>query len=411
MDDEDLAVGRLLDVELDVVRPLVGGEPERRERVLRGRGRRPAVRDDGHLLDPADRHRNEEDEAGDRDGGNGDRRGEEARVPDERAARRRDGLARRDRAVRLARGEVEAAEDEGEERGVHDARHQGEEAREDREDRDERQGPGHRAAEVRRQGPTRGRGQLREGREDEGRDRSPARDGREDHASVPVGPSTALGERAPRGYLLEEDEREREGPADDGPEEKRQEGRREGGDEEGRHPELRRAAGEVVVDVVVPEEREVDEAATEAEREEARENAHDHVRREGEDARRVREGEKQRLPRAEPFPVRPGEADGHQAGHLETRDRGEDDRPDDDRDDPGHGRQEGLRDLGVGDDVVRVAGEEEPQEEDRPGREKREREGLPCDVGRDEPPPRSDGSPAGRREGPREPSSTWVEPP
>ena len=94
VDDEDLAVGRLLDVELDVVGLLVGGEAERGERVLRGRRRRSAVRDHGHLLEPPGRHRSEEDEGGDGEDRDGGRRGEEARMPDERALRRRHGLSR-----------------------------------------------------------------------------------------------------------------------------------------------------------------------------------------------------------------------------------------------------------------------------------------------------------------------------
>ena len=134
-----------------------------------------------------------------------------------------------------------------------------------------------------------------------------------------------LSPRARRGRdVLEEDDRQGEGPAGDGPDEKGEERGGEGGDEERGHPELRRAPGQVVVDVVGPEEREVDEAAREAERQEAGEDAHDHVRRQAEDARRVRHGEEEGLPRAEPLPVRSGEADGHQAGHLEGRDRGED---------------------------------------------------------------------------------------
>ena len=80
VDDEDLAVGRLLDVELDVVGLLVSGEAERGQRVLRGRFRRPAVRDHRHLLAPAGRYRREEDEGGDGEDRDGGRRGEEAGV-------------------------------------------------------------------------------------------------------------------------------------------------------------------------------------------------------------------------------------------------------------------------------------------------------------------------------------------
>ncbi len=223
MDDEDLAVGRLLDDELDVVRLLFGGEAEHGQRVFRGRLRRTAVREHWHFLAPAGRYRREEDE---------------------------------------------------------------------------------------------------------------------------------------------------------------------GGDEEGSHPELGRAPGDVIVDVVVPKESEVDESSREAERREAGENAHDHVRRQAEDARRVRHTEEKGLPCAESLPVLSGEADGHQAGHLEARDRGKDGASEDERDDSLQGRQKGRRDLGIGDDAFRVSGQEESEEEQRPWRQQRECEGLSGDVGRDEAPPR-----------------------
>ena len=89
VDDQHLAVGRLLHVELDEVGALLGGQAKGGQRVLGRRGRRAAVGDDQHrLVAPRDQER-EQCEADERRGRRSPRcRPSPARGDPERAAPR-----------------------------------------------------------------------------------------------------------------------------------------------------------------------------------------------------------------------------------------------------------------------------------------------------------------------------------
>ena len=93
----------------------------------------------------------------------------------------------------------------------------------------------------------------------------------------------------------------------------------------------RRSDGQVVVDVVVPEQRQLSQSGYEQERNQACQDARNHVCREPQHAARTRRQERERPSRVSEPPVAVADSSSHQAGHLERGDASDERATDDQR--------------------------------------------------------------------------------
>ena len=132
---------------------------------------------------------------------------------------------------------------------------------------------------------------------------------------------------------------------------------------------MRRTPGEVVVDVEVPEQRQVGEAGGEHERHQAGQDAQDHVRGQEQYIQGACRAEAQGAGCTQRQALSRPEANGHQARSLQ-RDDGRDQRcPEDERCDSGGRRQEEERDVQIGHDPAGSPGTQRIQHPRRRGRQ------------------------------------------
>ncbi len=147
-------------------------------------------------------------------------------------------------------------------------------------------------------------------------------------------------------------------------------------------------AGQVEIDVVLVEQRQVDEARGRTEGNDDHEQPDDHVRGQAQNVPGSDGGERERTARRQGHAVRLREGDRHQARHLERRDGKDQRSADEDRGDAdARGGQE-TENVDVGDHSRRRARSHPVKEPARPGREERERQDFEGEVGGGEDSPR-----------------------
>ena len=322
MDDDHLAIRALLDVELDPVRALRVGELEGGERVLRSRPGRAAVGDDLPEvlgIDAAHEGVGADGHDADASGGGPEQRlaGDLEHGPLAQGAGLGDRRAQLARAGQVAVGAHGSQRDEG---GRHDAQDQ---ARRDGQEQDDGELEGDERevrVEVGDQELAREPDQVGRRRGDAPHRRDPGDEREDDLPAVGCRGPGALAQGGGAPGPLEEEHRQHEQPVRGQAQQQDPVGREDQPHEHDRGPELRRTVREVVVDVVLAQEREVHGTERRQERGGEEQQAHDHVRRHALESPRPAQDVEQRVQVGHAAILAGAEADDHQQAHAGEED-------------------------------------------------------------------------------------------